>query len=325
LSLATAQSGVGDAAGDVLTSIEKVIGSGYADSLWGSSGNETLIGGAGNDTLYGSAGADTLNGGTATGAAAGTDTVDYSASSAAVNVNLALPTAQSGGDAQGDILSNISNLVGSAFADTLTGTSAANVLSGGKGDDAIVGGGGADTLIGGDGKDLLTGGSGVETFDLATDNTSLAGDKAQSGVTGATSGGGDTFIVNAANLSSIDSNTLIQGTSAALDTLQIMGTTGVTIDLTTLNSTALTSIASINTLDVSKDNAATAVKLNLATIQGLVDVSSGIPTLTIKLGTGDTIDFQNETHVSFKDDVARTIKIYDSVNGNLNPLAQINF
>jgi Ca2+-binding RTX toxin-like protein len=240
-------------------------------------------------------------------------------------VNLNSSIAQSGGDAQGDVLSNISNLVGSDFADTLTGTSSANTLSGGKGDDKIIGGGGADSLVAGDGVDTLTGGAGVDTFDLYTGNNSLAGDKALSGVGTGVSGGGDTFIINANQMNTIDSLTQIQGTSGGADTLRIMGTAGATLDLTTLSSTALTSIVSINTLDVSLDGVVSSVKLNFATIQGLVDASSGIPTLTIKLGTGDTIDFQNETHVSFRDDVAKTIKIYDSVNGNLNPLAQINF
>jgi hypothetical protein len=43
----------------------------------------------------------------------GTDTVDYSARSAGVTVNLTNTGAQSGGDAAGDILSNFENVVGS--------------------------------------------------------------------------------------------------------------------------------------------------------------------------------------------------------------------
>src|SRR5262249_27160907 len=51
----------------------------------------------------------------------------------------------SGGDAQGDTLVNIENLIGSAQADTLTGDGGDNVLDGG---------GGGDVLIGGDGNDI---------------------------------------------------------------------------------------------------------------------------------------------------------------------------
>jgi trimeric autotransporter adhesin len=317
LSLATAQLGVGDAAGDVLTNIEKVIGSSNTttgDSLWGNSGNETLIGGAGNDTLYGSAGADTLNGGTATGAAAGTDTVDYSASSAAVNVNLALPTAQSGGDAQGDILSNISNLVGSAFADTLTGTSAANVLSGGNGDDTIVGGGGADMLIGGDGKDSLTGGTSADTFDLATGNTSLAGDKAVGG------SGGDTFIVNSSNLDATAATATIQGTAGAIDTLQIKGTAGATIDLTILTNSAFTSIDKV---DVAADGVASTVLFNSTAIKNLVDLSGTACVLKLALGGTDNYQIVAETGVYFTD--ARSSATFYSDAGKTVQIAQVQF
>ena len=61
----------------------------------------------------------------------------------------------SGGDAQGDALSNIENLTGSGYADTLTGDSGANVLSGGAGNDILTGGAGDDTLTGGDGDDTF--------------------------------------------------------------------------------------------------------------------------------------------------------------------------
>ena len=49
----------GDAEGDALSSIEKVIGSNYDDTLTGSSGDDTFDGGIGNDTLTGGAGSDT--------------------------------------------------------------------------------------------------------------------------------------------------------------------------------------------------------------------------------------------------------------------------
>ena len=49
----------GDAEGDALSSVEKVIGSNYNDTLTGSSGDDTFDGGIGNDTLAGGAGSDT--------------------------------------------------------------------------------------------------------------------------------------------------------------------------------------------------------------------------------------------------------------------------
>jgi Ca2+-binding RTX toxin-like protein len=114
----------------------------------GGAGNDTLNGGAGNDTLVGGLGADILDGGT------GTNLADYSASTAGVSVNLQNGKG-TGGAAQGDTLSNIQNLVGSAFADNLVGSSSANALNGAGGNDTLNGGGGAD---------VLTGGAGADTF-----------------------------------------------------------------------------------------------------------------------------------------------------------------
>ena len=59
----------------------------------------------------------------------------------------------SGGDAAGDTLSGIEQVIGSGFADTLTGDANANTLWGMAGDDVLTGGGGGDTLKGGDGND----------------------------------------------------------------------------------------------------------------------------------------------------------------------------
>ncbi|MCB0257433.1 MAG: hypothetical protein KDI55_27230, partial [Anaerolineae bacterium] len=72
-----------------------------------------------------------------------------------------------GGDAEGDTLTNIENLIGSDHADTLTGNDVANVITGGAGDDIISGGDGDDTLIGGEGADQLDGGSGSDTVSYA--------------------------------------------------------------------------------------------------------------------------------------------------------------
>ncbi|MFN7872545.1 MAG: beta strand repeat-containing protein [Cyanobacteriota bacterium] len=56
----------GGAGFDTLISIENIIGSGFADTLTGSSGFNYLRGDAGNDIFIGSAGSDTLDGGTGT-------------------------------------------------------------------------------------------------------------------------------------------------------------------------------------------------------------------------------------------------------------------
>jgi Ca2+-binding RTX toxin-like protein len=108
------------------------------DNLNGGSGNDTLNGGDDNDILIGGLGTDTLNGGT------GTDTADYAGAGAAVTVNLATGASSGGGGV--DTLTQIENVTGSAFADTLTGDGNANILRGGGGIDIISGAGGADEL-----------------------------------------------------------------------------------------------------------------------------------------------------------------------------------
>ncbi|KAK0329901.1 hypothetical protein LTR94_034901, partial [Friedmanniomyces endolithicus] len=81
----------------------------------------------------------------------GTDTASYAASSAAVTAYLD-GTAGTGADAQGDTLSGIENLVGSAFDDTLVGDDQDNVLTGGAGADRIDGGAGIDSATFADSK-----------------------------------------------------------------------------------------------------------------------------------------------------------------------------
>ncbi|MGJ3626783.1 hypothetical protein AB5I41_07755 [Sphingomonas sp. MMS24-JH45] len=69
-----------------------------------------------------------------------------------MQVNLATGV-NTGGEAAGDTITNVDNVTGSDFADTLAGNANANVLTGGKGDDQIDGGGGIDTMVGGLGND----------------------------------------------------------------------------------------------------------------------------------------------------------------------------
>jgi Ca2+-binding RTX toxin-like protein len=145
INLAVGQGLAGDAQGDVLTNIEDVVGSNFSDVLTGDANANTLSGGGGNDWLIGLGGPDHLDGG------AGQDKAWYDASAAAVTVDLAAGTG-AGGDAQGDVLTSIEDVVGSEFSDVLTGTAASNQLIGLGGNDALRGGGGADLLDGGAGE-----------------------------------------------------------------------------------------------------------------------------------------------------------------------------
>jgi serralysin len=184
---------------------DTINGAGGSDRIFGGAGHDTIYGGSGNDTLFGNLGADTINGDIGidrieggkgadilSGGATIGDTVAYSASTAAVNIHITFgaTTTGLGGDAQGDHINGFTNVIGSAFGDTLTdtvkGTLAfnynANAFFGGGGNDVLkLGGGndrgfgeagndqlfgeaGADKLTGGAGGDRLFGGAGADSF-----------------------------------------------------------------------------------------------------------------------------------------------------------------
>ncbi len=191
----------GTAEGDTLVDIEGVTGSGYADTLIGSTADNTLVGGGGADILKGGGGADTLDGGAGddnvvvdsqTDTAIGGDGIDTLVLQGPLGMTVSLTT---GVLRDGDngyhgypqhygpkMVSGFENVSGSTQNDAIYGSAAANVLSGDggsdyiagyDGDDTIDGGAGDDTIVGGAGVDKLTGGAGFDTFRFVafTDST----------------------------------------------------------------------------------------------------------------------------------------------------------
>ena len=109
------------------------------DVLVGTAGIDDLSGLGGDDQLAGGKGADDIDGGD------GTDTARYDTAASGVSVNLV--TFQGTlGDALGDRLFNIENVVGSQFADTIQGDAKDNVVAGLGGGDTLRGGDGSDTV-----------------------------------------------------------------------------------------------------------------------------------------------------------------------------------
>ncbi len=142
------------------------------------SGADNVTGDANDNVLFEGGGADSYNG------AAGADTVDYSASTSSVLVNLNTVTAQNTGTFGGsDTLLDIENVTGAlSFTNTLTGgNTMANRLVGGSVADFLIGGGLGDTLIGGAGNDVIFGDY-VNTF--ITTPTSADGDDVLEGGAG---------------------------------------------------------------------------------------------------------------------------------------------
>jgi Ca2+-binding RTX toxin-like protein len=129
---------------------EDATGTANADTIRGSAAENSISGGDGVDEIEGRGGADTLDGGD------NQDYLSYAGSEAGVSVDLAANTV-SGGDAEGDVISNFEHLIGSAKADTLTGSSDGNVLLAGGGADIVTGGDGNDTINGSDGNDTIVG------------------------------------------------------------------------------------------------------------------------------------------------------------------------
>jgi Ca2+-binding RTX toxin-like protein len=158
-----------------------------ADTIYGYGGNDTILGFGGNDLILGGFGADNINGGAHIDAALYTDSDE--------GVFVSLTTGHgSGGTAEGDTLTSIENLYGSAHSDTLFGNDSNNALSGMQGHDTLKGGGGADTLSGGSGNDdlfgmvgddVLYGGQGDDTLNGGTGADFMAGGD-----------GNDTYIVD---------------------------------------------------------------------------------------------------------------------------------
>ena len=136
--------------------------SGVSQTLVGGVGNDSLMGGAADDTLDGGAGQDTLVGG------AGTDTATYANATGAVTIDLAAGSG-TGAEAEGDTYSEIENVTGSAYGDTLTGGTGMNLLDGGAGDDLLDGGADEDVLIGGAGTDTAVYAGSVGDFEVRPD------------------------------------------------------------------------------------------------------------------------------------------------------------
>jgi Ca2+-binding RTX toxin-like protein len=192
-----ATDGFGDA--DTLSNIENVAGGTLGDTLTGDASNNIFRGMAGNDTIDGGAGANTADYSRDKGYG---DSVFLNGGNAVV-VNLGTGTATDG-FGNTDTLTNIQNIIGTAFGDTITGDGNGNALDGGDGNDSLSGslgfdsitgglgndtiGGGdqGDLLSGGDGNDLINGGMGLDTIDGGIGNDTINSGVGNDSVTGGT-------------------------------------------------------------------------------------------------------------------------------------------
>jgi Ca2+-binding RTX toxin-like protein len=153
------------------------------EALYGGPGDDTLSGDASDNWLQGQGGDDTLSGGPGNdvlGPGAGTDTLDggpgdadqaaYWDAGGPITANLASGASGDGNDSY----SNIEQLQGSQFDDTLTagptdgwvfGNDGSDTITGGSGNDFLFGNAGNDTINGAGGNDFLAPGSGTDALD----------------------------------------------------------------------------------------------------------------------------------------------------------------
>lgn len=151
----------GAAAGDVLTGIEAILGTGLDDRITGDAAANALTGNAGDDWLDGLGGNDRLDGG------AGQDSLKGGAGD---------DTMWGGGGDDNLPAEDGNDLVyGGDGADSIGGGLGNDTLYGDGGDDEIGGGEGGDQLSGGAGADNISGGYGADTVWGGADDDTLAG------------------------------------------------------------------------------------------------------------------------------------------------------
>ncbi|MCW5738121.1 MAG: M10 family metallopeptidase C-terminal domain-containing protein [Enhydrobacter sp.] len=148
------------------TVIENAIGGSGNDVLLGNDASNILDQGLGGGSAQGFGGQDTLiagNGAEQFDGGSGFDTIDYSRSTAGVNIGFGKVT---GGWGSGDSFIDVENIIGTAYDDSAFMDGADNRLEGRGGNDVLNGGGGIDSLYGGADNDVLTGGHGRWVGDL---------------------------------------------------------------------------------------------------------------------------------------------------------------
>ena len=150
---------------DTFVNINHIVGSFYADTIYGNSSDNNLRGGHGNDFIYGLDGDDTLVGGYGSDwldGGRGYDFVSYLEDIDGVIVNL-LEERATDGWGYIDWIFGIESVHGSEYNDTIIGDDEGNILTGAAGDDIINGGAGNDNIEGGDGSNTLSGGEGFDS------------------------------------------------------------------------------------------------------------------------------------------------------------------
>jgi Ca2+-binding RTX toxin-like protein len=173
--------------------------------LQGSAGAERLIGGPTGDSFVASAGNDTVDGGP------GTDTVSFEAFASPIIIDLRINGTQTVAPGSVQRLSNMENVIGTAFGDYIAGRDGMNNLNGNAGTDTLIGEAGDDTLDGGPGSDSMAGGSGDDQYLVDDADDTITEDAGQGTDTAWVSGNGWTQGANIEITRLYGAGTLVNG------------------------------------------------------------------------------------------------------------------
>ncbi len=323
-------------------SIENLFGGNADDKLTGNALGNLIIGGPGNDTLKGKqgddryvfdqgAGTDTVSEDSGAKSGEGSDTLDFTAVTANLNVVVkdvgSFTVAGSGsvtatgseklllgagsnvldytnyasgvsvdllnGDATAfESVSGIQHVTGSQFADSLIGDARSNTLKGNGGDDRIRGNGGADSIDAGTGTDTL---SEVRDVNFTLTNTTLTA--TGSGITG----------TEVDTLASFESAVLIGGASNnTLDASAFSGPVtldgGSSVSLALLNNGVGVRATNAQTISLTGKESTTLLS-SLNGGDGIASVAGN--DFRIKLTDGKTIDVDIAGAVTLQDLITR--------------------
>ncbi|WP_181892989.1 calcium-binding protein [Falsiruegeria mediterranea] len=125
-----------------------IVGTQGNDTLTGTSKDESILGLGGDDYIVPEAGSDTIDGGP------GLDMASFLNETQYATVDLTSGTAVSGPDT--NLLLNVENITGTAYADTITGDANENRIRGLGDYDWLIGSDGADFYDGGNGRDMIS-------------------------------------------------------------------------------------------------------------------------------------------------------------------------
>lgn len=271
-----------------------VTGGSGEDTIAAGVGTHTLNGGLGNDTFIIAAGStntiiglganDVLNN-TAGGTVIGTNTNNFSATSASINNGSVTLTALSSGTTI-----NLSAITSGTQGFTINGGAGGDILTGSAKDDVISGGGGSN---------FLNGGLGNDTFSVvSTDNDTIqdlsTGDiltVAAGGIASATSV--SSFTASAATANAGTATITAAATASSINLALATGANGFTLSGGATNDTLIgSSKADIITGGAGNDSLTGGAGDDTFVISGVTTVTNGLDTITdFKTAGADKIQF----------------------------------